>query len=109
MFLISNAGEEPTFLANLQQASVVGDMVLIVQNQQEKVLSELVCTNNQEIKDGSRPTDRREMSGRNPLASALAAVAQAIGGMPGGQSGHRGMPTAPNVASAINGRLAGNR
>ena len=81
VFLVSTADDDPVFLADLQQAAVVGDLVLVVQNQQEKILSELTCVSS----DATATRDvayaeRREVSGRNPLAAALAAVARAVGG-----------------------------
>jgi len=102
VFLISTAEDDPVFLADLQQASVVGDMVLVVQNQQEKILSELTCVSSDAVAaQDATYAERREVSGRNPLAAALAAVARAVGGLPGGQWGHRGLPTAPNAAAAL--------
>ena len=43
IFILSVDTYEPTFLADLQQSAVVGDMVVVLQNQQSKILSELSC------------------------------------------------------------------
>ena len=43
IFLLSVDTYEPTFLADLQQSAVVGDMVVVVQNKQSTILSELSC------------------------------------------------------------------
>ena len=43
IFLLSVDTYEPTFLADLQQSAVVGDMVVLVQNKQSTILSELSC------------------------------------------------------------------
>ena len=66
-------------------------MVLIIQNQQKKITSELCCVDKVSTLDLQMATTKlREINGRNPLGAALAAVAQAIGGLPSGHSGHRG-------------------
>ena len=78
-------------------------MVLVVQNHQEKILSELTCASSEAAGTGRVAAARHEVSGRNPLSAALLAVAQAVGGLAGGHMGHRGMATSPSVRAALGG------
>ena len=43
VFVLSVDSPEPTFLEDLQQAAVVGDMVVVLQNQGSKIQSEISC------------------------------------------------------------------
>jgi hypothetical protein len=69
----------------IYQAAVVGNMVVVIQNKQSSIISEFICQDDSLSKEEASYT----VNGQNPLSAALAAAAQAIGGLAKAQSGKR--------------------
>jgi hypothetical protein len=109
VFVLSVDTPEPTYLLGLKQAAAFGESVYIVQNNQQRVDTQMKCASLAPATAGesAHHLTRAQSNGRNPLRAALAATAEAIGGMPGSHAGHRGLPTAPSLIAALSGRGTG--
>jgi hypothetical protein len=89
IFLISVDSPDPIYLADLQQATVVGNMAVVIQNKQSSMISEIIC---QKDSSSSQEKVTHTINGQNPLSAALAATAELIGGLAKAESGCLLMP-----------------
>jgi hypothetical protein len=99
IFLISVDSPDPIYLVDLEQAAVVGNMVVVIQNKQSSMISEVFCQGDSSSSQGKVT---HTVNGQNPLSAALAAAAEVIGGLAKAESGHRGLPTSPSIRAALN-------